>query len=246
MVDTETEKTNDNVEEAKKELQKIKTERDAIAVQLKSLEVAENELKSKLDLELDSSDSEEEDEENGEILNSKLARITKLKRFEKGHNFAMFCERFLSYVRIANLKGPYLHEHLLQNVDDETYSVLRAVQLSRQEMKDPKLFCAMYREAIYGNAATVLKNDLLECRQKQEESISEYVFRLRAKSSVAYLDEKMARENCLLALLRGVRSKYMKQELNVACLVSFEAAVQLATRIEGVEKMMSDSEVPIA
>ena len=58
----------------------------------------------------------------------------------------------------------------------------------------------------------------------------------------------MAEENFLLALLRGVRSKYMKHKLNAACLVSmvsFEAAVQLATRIEGVEEMMSDSEVPI-
>jgi hypothetical protein len=32
----------------------------------------------------------------------------------------------------------------------------------------------------------------------------------------------------------------MKQELNAACLVSFEAAVHLATRIEGVEKSEND------
>jgi hypothetical protein len=84
--------------------------------------------------------------------------------------------------------------------------VLRAVQLNKKKVRNPELFCAMYREAIYRNATTLLKNDLLECRQNQGESINEYAFRLRAKSSVAYMDEEMAEENFLLALLRRVRS----------------------------------------
>ena len=88
-------------------------------------------------------------------------------------DFVMFCERFLSYIKMINLESPYLYEHLLQNVVDETYSMLRAVQLNKKEVRNPEFFCAMYREAIYGNAATVLRNDLLECRQKQGESISE-------------------------------------------------------------------------
>ena len=96
--------------------------------------------------------------------------------------------------------------------------MLRAVQLNKREKKDPKLFCAMYKEAIYGNTATFLKSDLFNCRQEQGESISEYIFRLRSKSSVAYLDSEVAEENCLLAFL------------------------QLATRIDGVEKMMTGGE----
>ena len=182
--------------------------------------------------ESEQSEEEDEDQTSKTFLNSKMARIVKLKRFEKGQNFAMYCERFLSYVRLAKLKSPYLYEHLLQNVDDETYSILRAVQLSTDEMRNPDLFCAMYKEAIYGNTATFLKSDLFNCRQEQGESISEYIFRLRSKSSVAYSDSEVAEENCLLALLRGVRSQYMMQQLNVAGLTSFKDAVQLATRIE--------------
>ena len=50
---------------------------------------------------------------------------------------------------------------------------------------------------------------------------------MRAKSSVAYLDKKIAEENYLLALLRGVRSKTMMQLLNVASLTSFDEEVKM-------------------
>ena len=72
----------------------------------------------------ESEQSEEEDEEQTSktFLNSKMARIVKLKQFEKGQDFAMYCERFLSYMRLAKLKSPF--QHFLQNVDDKTYSIL--------------------------------------------------------------------------------------------------------------------------
>ena len=106
------------------------------------------------------------------------------------------------------------------------------------------MFCKSYKAAIYGDEAIALKNDLMSCKQEDGEKIEEFAFRLREKANIAYLDKKVGEENCLLAFLRGVKGRDMKEKLNEASFETFGEAVRQAKKIERVERMMADSEVP--
>ena len=75
---------------------------------------------------------EEVIQETTETLSGmKLSQIAKLRRYTKGENFSRFCERFQEYVYITKMKDKHLYMYFLQNVDDETYSTLKSVNLSK-------------------------------------------------------------------------------------------------------------------
>lgn len=166
-----------------------------------------------------------------------VPQIVKLKQFQKGDNFATFCDRFVEYADTAKIKHANLHFFLLQNVDDETYSILKKVELTSEEKSDAESVCRRYKEEYYGEETIVFKNQLLDCVQNHTEDISAYVFKLRETAAIAYVDKKQGEENCLLAMLRGVRSVELRRKLNEASLRSFTEAVVLAKRLEGVERM---------
>ena len=177
-----------------------------------------------------------------ETLSSfRVSQITKLSKFTKGGNFSRFCERFKEYVHLTKMRDRDLYMLLLQNVDDQTYSTLKAVKLEVTQRGDPEIFCEIYKRAVYGDELISLKNEVLNCRQISGEDISEYVYRLREKANIAYSDQKSADENCLLAFLRGVRDTEMKVKLNESSFTGFNEAVKLSKKIERVGKMMSDT-----
>ena len=85
----------DDLEAGKKALKDLKTEREGILSTLNSIKEAEEKVKKEMkekghllqdESEHESEPSEEEDEDQTSktFLNSKMARIVKLKRFEKG------------------------------------------------------------------------------------------------------------------------------------------------------------------
>ena len=177
-----------------------------------------------------------------ETLSSfRLSQITKLRKFTKGDNFSRFCDRFKEYVYITKMRDMNLYMLFLQNVDDQTYSTLKAVDLKVTEKSDPEVFCEIYKRAVYVDELVSLKNEVLDCRQKAGEDIAEYVFRLREKADIAYTNQKSADENCSLAFLRGVRDTEMKVKLNEAHFSSFNETVKLAKKIERVGKMIGDT-----
>ena len=173
-----------------------------------------------------------------------LPQIVKLNQFQKGGNFSTFCDRFIDYADTAKLEHANLHFFLLQNVDDETYSILKKVELTSEEKSDAESICKRYKEEYYGEETIVFKNQLLDCVQNENEDISAYVFRLRETAAIAYIDKKQGEENCLLAMLRGVRSVELRRKLNEASLRSFTEAVILAKRLEGVERMFKADREP--
>ena len=173
-----------------------------------------------------------------------LPQIVKLNQFQKGGNFSTFCDRFIDYADTAKLEHANLHFFLLQNVDDETYSILKKVELTSEEKSDAESICKRYKEEYYGEETIVFKNQLLDCVQNENEDISAYVFRLRETAAIAYIDKKQGSENCLLAMLRGVRSVELRRKLNEASLRSFTEAVILAKRLEGVERMFKADREP--
>ena len=187
------------------------------------------------------SENEVSDDENNiseALSNINLSRITKLRKFLKGENFSTFCERFKEYVYITKMKDSNLYIFFLQNVDDETYSELKTVPLSAIDKQDPSLFCKIYKKVIYGDQTISLKNEVMECKQKNDEKISDFAYRLREKANIAFANTSTIDENCLLAFIRGVKDAYIKRKLNESTLETFNDAITLAKRLERVENML--------
>ena len=187
------------------------------------------------------SDSEEESDKITKALSKiKLSQVTKMRRFQKDENFSRFCERFKEYIYITKMVDDNLYMFFLQNVDDETYSILKTVQLRSGEKKSAELFCPLYKEAIYGDEKLSLKNKLRDCKQKSDENVSHYAYRLRENANIAYSDPEIGEENYLLAFLRGVKDAQMRRKLNETTLTSFEDALKLAKKLEEVDEMLND------
>lgn len=176
---------------------------------------------------------------SGSAADMRISRLSKLSKFSKGENFSKYCERFREYVKIMKIRDRDLYMLFLQNVDDETYTTLKSVKLGRKDKSRAAEFCAKYKKAIYGDEKLSLRHEVMDCRQKSGENVSDYAYRLREKSSIAYSDTEYAEENCMLAFLRGVKNINMKVKLNEASLTNFNDAVKLAKKIEKVEKMLN-------
>ena len=169
---------------------------------------------------------------NSTVLRSVQLKAPRLKQYSKGGNFSRFCERFVEYVHIAKIEDPDLFMLLLQNVDDETYSILKTVQLSTTQKRNATQFCDLYKTAIYGDEEVTLKTDLMRCRQKMGEDITSYAFRLREKANIAYTDNEIGEENCLLVFLQNVSDDEMRKKLNEASFQNFSEAIKQAKKIE--------------
>jgi len=174
----------------------------------------------------------------------KLSQMSELKKYSRGDNFSRFCERFIEHVHITKIRDPKLYIFFMQNVDDETYTLLKTVSLSDTEKANAQKFCKKFEEAIYnGDDTFSMKNALFDCKQKRNETISEYADILREIASIAYSsDQKKADENCLLAFLRGVRDYHIKKRINEETQSNFNDTVNFAKRLERVDSMMRDAE----
>ena len=208
---------------------------NAVDISKGSLEDKETSIK----LEADSQEKEHP------VTISKM-RLSKLSKFQKGNNFARFCERFQEYSYLTKMQDDNLHLFFLQHVDDATYSTLKPIKLTDSEKRDPERFCNVYKDVIYGDQNMAMKNEFFNCKQKLDEDISDFVCRLRDKASIAFEDEKIADDNCLQALCRGVKNKYIKRKLNESNLENVNDAIKLAKRLEKVETMLSDESSSVA
>ena len=168
--------------------------------------------------------------------------IAKFRKFERGDHFAIFCDRFIEYICLSKINDTNLYLLFLQYInDDQTYSILKSVELTSMERGDAKIFCEKYKQAFYGGESLLLKNELLSCNQRTGESIDDYIYRLRKKANVAYKNPDYADESCLLAFLRGVKDPDMRIKLAEAPLKTFNDAIKLARRIERVEISMKNT-----
>jgi hypothetical protein len=180
------------------------------------------------------------------ISKLKMSHVTKMPKYSKGDNFSRYCERFQEYVQIARINDPALYMYFLNNLDDETYSTLRSITFDPDNATanaikaDAKQFCPIYIRAIYGEESLSLKNELMDSKQSPDQTISDYVYKLREKGSIAYTDVTIAEENCLIAFLRGVRDTQIKRKLNEASIITFKDAISLAKRLERIDNMLND------
>ena len=174
----------------------------------------------------------------GSYTASRFQSLGKPRKFSRGDDFVIFCQRFVDLVELNQLTSSNLYKALLQLVDDETYFRLKTVQLDSSEKANAELFCEKYKEEIYGKNCVLRKMDLLNCKQDPEETIDDYAFRLKQKALQAYSSTSKAEDNCLLAFLVGLRDQSLKIKLNEASLATFNDACVLARRIENAQKMI--------
>ena len=164
--------------------------------------------------------------------------LTKLRKYSKAENFARFCERFVEYVYINKLEDVNLYLVFLQYMDDEKYSILKTVQLTNAQKSNPSQFCAIYKDIIYGSDIICLKNEVLDCKQLEDESVSSFGYRLREKAIIAFSDTDSVDTHCLMALLRGVRKVEIKRKLNEKTFSTFDEALSHARRLEKVDELI--------
>ena len=169
-----------------------------------------------------------------------ISRSAKLRKYQKGENFSRFCERFRENISLTQMNAENQCTYFLQNVDDQTYSILKCVRLTQQQRNDSVQFCALFKKAIYGEESVSLKNEVRDCKQKSDEKIADYVYRLREKANIAYPDPENAEENCFLAFLRGINDVNIRRKLNEATITHFEQGVKLAKKLERVNKVFNE------
>ena len=174
------------------------------------------------------------------LTKMKLSQVTKLRKYNKGENFSRFCERFKEYIYITKIKDQKLYLFLLQNVDDETYSTLKSVHLEEVEMRDEEKFCEAYKKVIYGDEGIHLKSEVMDCKQQSDEDVSDFAYRLKEKASIAFDDQNLTDEACLLSFVRGVKDTYIRRKLNEGDITDFNDALKLAKKLEKVDKMLND------
>ena len=100
---------------------------------------------------LQTEESEIDDEANklaDAISSVKLSQVSKLSKFSKGENFSRYCDRFLEYIKISRMRDRDLYLYFLQNMDDETYTILKTAKLTPEEKADGKLFVEIYKRII--------------------------------------------------------------------------------------------------
>ncbi len=170
----------------------------------------------------------------------KLSQVTKLRKYSKGENFSRFCQRFIEYVYITRMKDEHLYLFLLQHVCDETYSILKSVELTDEEKRNENLFCAKYKEAIYGEQSIPLKSEVMDCKQQSDEDVSDFAYRLREKANIAFSDQELRDETCFLAFTRGVKDTQIRRKLDEGNVTDFNEALKLAKKLEKVENMINN------
>jgi len=173
--------------------------------------------------------------------NLTIQKNARLKRYELGENFYRYCDRFIRQVGLTNIKPEHQYDYFIQNLNDQTYSVLKDITLTTVQKNDCSLFCEVFKKTMYSNRTFSLKEEVRACRQKPDESIAEYVFRLREKADIAYQNPADANENCLLAFLQGIRSNEIRRKVNESSVETFSQVVVLAEKLERVQKQFENT-----
>ena len=193
------------------------------------------------------SDSERESNSRHDRNNTSwfpnMCHFENMKHFQFGENFDLFCRRYVQFISLNKLQNSNLYMHFLQMLDDKTYQKLVDVELNTAEKRYAALFCRRYFDEYYPKSTkNCLQNEILDCKQDINESIDEYSLRLKANVRIAFPENCKWETNCLLAFLNGIRNAEIKRKLQEAGCSTFAEAVNMAIRLDLVDKMLKKSD----
>ena len=171
-----------------------------------------------------------------------MARNTKPPKFKSGESFNIFCERFIDYIRLTE-QSDNLDILIMQCVDDETYLTLRNVveKLTPQQKCDAKVLCEILQNEIQGDSKNANKQQLMNLKQGQNETVTQFCNNIQEKARQAYGTGEAASDISQIVLLRGLRNNDIKRKLNEAAPSSFMEAMRLAKHLESVEKILDQN-----
>ena len=131
---------------------------------------------------------------------------------------------------------------LPQLVDEQTKAKLKLIPLDADQRRDALKFTEVYeRKMVPAQESRTFKSKLADLRQKSEESIEEFSYRIFSIASRAYSDdEKIIREEASdNTFKRGISDPYIKRKLNEDSLLnSFERATEVASRLETIDRAL--------
>ena len=110
-----------------------------------------------------------------------------------------------------------------------------ADEFSDQEKASATLFCSRFKRIFYGEGNLFLRNEVLDCRQKAEESVSDYAARLQSKAEVAYSTLNEVNDNCFLSFIRNLYDKRLQMKIREVSPSSFKDAVKRAKLLESIQ-----------
>ena len=178
-------------------------------------------------------------------MNIPAKNIAKLKIFKKGDNFSNFCDRFQEYVYLTKTNDTNLHLFFLQHMDDDMYATLKSIDLTAEQKQNAESFCDVYKDVVYGEESIPLKNEFLSCKQKSCENVGDFALRLGQIGQIAFADENVRNEHCLLSFIRGLQSDYIKRKLNESTFTVFGDAIKLAKKLEKVDLMLQKEQTHV-
>ena len=179
----------------------------------------------------------------------RLSQASLLPAYAEGDNFARYCEKFQEATKLSQIEDENLNIWFLQKIsDDQTYALLKTVDLSETEKANAELFCEKYKTAYYSEDVSMsLKNELIECKQDAGEPIAKYSFRLSEKANIAYKNQQTAEDNAFIAFMRGVRNNTIRRKLKESNNIdNFKDAVAYAQKLESISKQFADEEPQLA
>eukprot|EP00116_Pleurobrachia_bachei_P007006 sb/3467268/ len=165
-------------------------------------------------------------------------------KFKKGDSFITHCNRYAEFVVVNNISGDRQYALFMQTItDDQFYDRLHSIHVDDEDKLDHNSFLAEIKNNIYGEQQFAFRSSLQDCVQKQGESITDYVYRLRQKAELAYPDSRTHREEIsLMVFLKGIRDLVLKRKLNeLPDIETFSSAIKQAKRLERVDQLMGSS-----
>ena len=162
-----------------------------------------------------------------------------IPRYKKGDDLEVFCFKFLAYLKRAKIKRQRLHEHLLENIQDEdTYRKIRNLRFSADEENDPNKLMSRVSRAILEPriCPESQRMELKDLKQQDWERVDEFADRIGRIAERAFLGETYSYINRrkLEVLQDGLRNREVA-ELVYECKLDhcdFDEVVTWATQKE--------------
>ena len=164
--------------------------------------------------------------------------------FEKGDNFVLFCERFKEHVQLCRMK-PDIQLSVFYSciTDNQLYSHFKTALLPDKYRTNYQEFIKFFKNFLFDDDRIYFRRQLTECFQEKGECISDYEYRLRNISTVAYHEHpERAEEQCLLVFFNGIFDPVLRRKLNEnPDIQTFQKAVSVAKHLERAAEMFDSS-----
>ena len=223
----------DEVLELKTKLSKTEVENNELKTKLSKLEV-ENTSDTKIKVENTVEDT------LTEAMKALMLSTVQFPSYKTGENFSRFCEKFQETFKSAKLTNSCVKTKIMQNVDDDTYEILKAITIPENMKYSLVDVCEIFETAMCNPVSSIplTKSQLYDTKQKSGETVMEFVSRIREAVSVAGIPESERNEVKNVMLVKGTSNLRVKKKVAVNMERPFEEIVLLVKEVLAVDKII--------